>query len=111
MQIDEQIQGAVTILKPRGPLVGPDAERFRTVVGEVMDRSLGRFVVDVSALPLTDSRGLEVLVELSERLSETGQSLRLCGAPESLREVLEITELAGHFEHYSDVNTAVRSFL
>ena len=111
MEILEQRQGAVTVLKPQGPLVGPDAELFKSRVAEVMDRSLGRFVVDASEVPYVDSRGLEVLKETTDDLAQSGQALRLCGASETLREVLELTSLASLFEHFQDVNAAVRSFL
>lgn len=111
MQIGEQRQGAVTVLKPQGPLVGADAEQFKSEVTQAVERSLGRMVIDASAIPYCDSRGLEVMVEVSQALAESGQSLRLCGAVEVVREVLEITDLANHFEHYQDVQTAVRSFL
>ncbi len=111
MEITENRHGAVTVVKPMGPLVGPDGERFKAHLTDVIARSLGRFVVDASAVPLIDSRGLEVLVELADGLSDSGQALRLCGAGETLREVLELTDLSRHFEHYDDVNTAVRSFL
>jgi anti-anti-sigma factor len=111
MEITENRHGAVTVVKPAGPLVGPEGERLKAHLTDVMARSLGRFVVDASAIPLVDSRGLEVLAEAAQDLGESGQTLRLCGAGETLREVLELTDLAGLFEHYADVNTAVRSFL
>lgn len=111
MEILEQRQGAVTVLKPQGPLCGPDAEQFLHRVQEVMGRSLGRFVVDCGAIAWVDSRGLEVLKETTEQLSEGGQALRLCGCNETVREVLELTDLSSQFEHYQDVGSAVRSFL
>lgn len=111
MEIEEQRHGAVTVLRPRGPLIQSDADQFRKRAAEVMAKSLGRFVVDASGIAYTDSRGLEVLVEVSEELGQGGQVLRLCGAGETLREVLDLTDLAGMFEHYTDVPTAVRSFL
>lgn len=111
MQIEESRHGAVTVIKPIGALAADDAEAFRAAVNEAMERSLGRFVVDASAIPLADSRGLEVLAEASRTLAESGQSLRLCGIGETLREVLELTELAQIIEHYADVQTGVRSFL
>ncbi|MCC6679087.1 MAG: STAS domain-containing protein [Phycisphaerales bacterium] len=111
MEIEEQRHGAVTVLRPRGPLIQTDADQFRKRAADVMARSLGRFVVDASGIAYTDSRGLEVLAEVSEELAQGGQVLRLCGAGETLREVLELTELSALFEHYEDVPTAVRSFL
>ncbi len=111
MQIEQNRQGAVTILRPIGALVGPDADAFKAELSAAMASSLGRLVVDASAIPWADSRGLEVLVEASDELAASGQTLRICGAGETLREVLELTDLAGGFEHFGDATTAVRSFL
>lgn len=111
MDIQEQRQGAVTVLKPQGPLVAQDADQFQVMLTSVLATSLGRFVVDASEVPYVDSRGLEVLKEATEQLSDSGQALRLCGANETVREVLDLTDLSKLFEHYQDVNSAVRSFL
>lgn len=111
MEIQETRQGAVTVIKPRGPLCAQDAEQFRQLAMGVLDRSLGRFVIDASDVAYLDSRGLEVLKETTDRLAESGRVLRLCAANETVREVLEITDLSQFFEHYSDVGAAVRSFL
>ncbi len=111
MDIQEQRQGAVTVLKPQGPLSGSDADDFAARIREVMEKSLGRFVVDCGSIAWIDSRGLEVLKETTEQLSEGGQALRLCGCNETVREVLDLTDLAKLFEHYQDVGSAVRSFL
>ena len=111
MEILEQVKGAVTLLTPRGPLCEADAENFKRKAAEASAAAMGRVVIDASAIPYADSRGLEALVDLSEELGESGQTLRLCAANETLREVLELTDLSGMFEHYEDVNAAVRSFL
>ncbi len=111
MEIQEQRHGAVTVIKPVGPLVQGDAAQFRTHVQEVMVRSLGRFVVDASGIAFVDSLGLEAMLAASEELAAGGRSMRVCAASETLREVLELTGLDDRFEHYLDVNLAVRSFL
>lgn len=111
MEILEQRQGAVTVVKPQGPLCGQDAEQFLQRVKDVMGKSLGRFVVDCGAIAYVDSRGLEVLKQTTEQLADGGQALRLCGCNETVREVLDLTDLSKLFEHYEDVGSAVRSFL
>lgn len=111
MDIQEQRQGAVTVVKPIGPLVLADAEQFRTHLHDVMSRCLGRFVIDASAVPYVDSPGLEALASVTDDLSAGGRALRMCGAGETLREVLDLTGLGGRFEFYDDATTAVRSFL
>jgi anti-sigma B factor antagonist len=111
MRIHEQRQGAVIVLKPEGALVEQVCGAFKQKLTQAMQSSLGRFVVDMSAVPFVDSLGLEALVEITEELGKSGQSLRLCAANKTVREVLDLTELTNLFEHFEDTNTAVRSFL
>ena len=111
MEIQQNNHGAVTVLKPIGPLCEEDADAVKTQTIEASARNLGRVVLDASAVPYIDSRGLEVLVEVAEALSQGGQALKLCGANEVLREVVELTDVAPLLEQFPDVNAAVRSFL
>jgi anti-anti-sigma factor len=111
VDIQEQRHGAVTVLKPMGPLVQGDADQFRARVDEVMQRSLGRFVIDAGGVAYVDSHGLETLVAITDELGTSGRALRLCGSGETLRETLDVTGLADRFEHYDDITAAVRSFL
>lgn len=111
MEIREQRHGAVTVVKPIGPLVQGDAQIFSQRFNHAVTRSLGRVVLDATAMPFVDSAGLEALVDASEQLGESGQGLKLCGASETLREVLDLTELAAIFEYFQDVGDATRSFL
>ncbi|MGD9789853.1 MAG: STAS domain-containing protein [Phycisphaerales bacterium] len=111
MDIQEQRQGAVTVIKPCGPLALGDADQFKTTLLDAMSRSLGRLVIDATAMAYVDSRGLEVLVEASDEASQGGHALRVFGLNETVREVLELTDLTGKFEHFEDVTQAVRSYL
>jgi anti-anti-sigma factor len=111
MKIHEQLQGAVIVLKPEGPLIEGEAATVKQRLLTTLNATLGRFVVDMSAIPYVDSKGLEVLVEVTEEMGRSGQALRMCGANKTVREVLELTDLASLFEHFQDANTAVRSFL
>ncbi len=110
MQIKEQTQGAVMVLEPDGALTQDDAEQFKGRLTEALAESSGRVVVDLSSVPFVDSRGLEVLVEANDVLVEGGRSLKLCGINETLREVLDLTGLAVRFDHFDDMNSALRSF-
>lgn len=111
MQIESERQGAVTVLKPRGPLIAEDADALRLRGADTIADSMGRMVIDASAIVYVDSRGIESLLELADELADAGRVLKLCGVNETVREVLELTETAGAFEHYEDVTAAVRSFL
>lgn len=111
MRIETQKIGAVTVFEPQGPIIQDDADDFGRRLAETLRTSMGRLVVDVSGVPYLDSQGLEILADTAQSLQQTGQSLRLAGTNETLRNVFDLTELAAMFDHYQDVNSAVRSFL
>ena len=111
MNIQTQQCGAVSLLKHEGPLTGDKAQEFKSELIEAIRKSLGRVVVDMSAVTYVDSQGLESLVEVTESLARSGKTLKLCSVNDTLREVLELTGVSPQFEQYEDANAAVRSFL
>lgn len=111
MNLQRDVQGAVTVLRPDGPLTEPDAERFTGEILEAFDETLGRIALDTSMVSFVDSRGLEAMLDVAEKMIESGKSLKLCGVNDTLRQVLELTDLANMFEYYEDANAAARSFL
>lgn len=111
MVIEETRHGAVTVLRPRGPIVEEGADDLVERARGAVVKSLGRVIVDATEAAYADSRGLEALLTIAELLSVGGGTLRVCGCSETLREILEVTGLSREFEHYDDVQMAVRSFL
>lgn len=111
MQIETERQGAVTVLTPRGPVVGDDAEALRNQGARAITESMARMVINAEAVVYLDSKGIEAMLDLADELAEAGQVLKICACNETVREVLEITETAAMFEHFEDVPSAVRSFL
>lgn len=111
MKLNQQRHGAVTLLKPEGPLVEAAAAEFGQAAQTLIGQTLGRFVVDLTAVPFVDSAGLEVLLGLTDALGNSGKVLKLCGTNKTVRQVLELTEIDSLFDHFDDVNSAVRSFL
>lgn len=111
MNVQEKSHGAVTVLKPSGPLILAEAEAFRDRAQALADQSLGRIVVDASAVSYVDSRGLEILLDLTEQLQQGGRALKLCATNPTVTETLKLTGLWDMFEYFDDTNEAVRSFL
>ena len=111
MEIREQQHGAVKAIAPQGPLCLADAIEFQKTAAAMLSATMGRCIIDLSATPYLDSQGLESLLSLTETLGDSGQFLKLCGVCETVREILELTDLASSFEQYDDITSAVRSFL
>ena len=111
MEILESPNGAVLVLKPLGAILDSDVAGFRTRAFDAAHRSVGRMVVDASAIPFIDSAAIEALVDLTEQLAESGRALKLCAPTPTVRLILELTGWVGSFEFFDDVPLAVRSFL
>ena len=111
MSIQTVQQGAVTVIRPVGPLTGPESQALRSAAQEALRSAGGRFVVDLSGAAFVDSQALEALVEVNDQLRATGSQLKLCGENETVRQTLDLTDLAGLFQHFVDCHAAVRSFL
>ena len=107
----EHANGIAVVRVGESRLMYPLLSEFSAAVQKLIASGEKRVVVDLSAVPYLDSKGLEALVEVTEEMGRSGQALRMCGANKTVREVLELTDLASHFEHFQDANTAVRSFL
>ena len=111
MEIQQNMVGAACVLKPSGALADLDAASLRNVADEAQRRYAGRIVLDASQIAFVDSLGLETLLDITEQLGKAGRSLKICGANATLRQILQITGLAGAFEFYEEVNAGIRSFL
>lgn len=111
MNVQKQQYGAVTVVRPEGPLTAIDADRLKAELLETIRETLGRVVLDVSAVPYVDSKGLESLVDVTQELSHSGKALKFCAANQTLRQVMALTGLSSQFEHFEDANSAIRSFL
>jgi len=98
----------LTHVYPDGDAIGSELALYRAF------RELGAEPRIVNAHPsplLQEFLDPEGVVEVTRELADSGQALRLCQTNETVREVFEITEIASMFDHYDDVNSAVRSFL
>lgn len=111
MRIDEQTHGAVTVVRPRGPISQGEAEGFTLSVRGAAMRSLGRLVIDATDVPYVDSKGLECILDLADELGQNGQALKMCGVCETVREAMDLTDVLQAVEQFEDVSSAVRSFL
>jgi len=110
VEIGRQVIEDITVLKPKGPLAKADAEQFKGVAAEVQGATSARTVLDASSIPFVDSRGLEVLLDITEDMQLDGEILRVVQSNDTLREVLKLTGLANEFEFYDDMESAVASF-
>ena len=104
-------EGAVTVVKPIGPVVSGDLEELDQALFKLFNRWSKRIVINMTDVVFVDSAGLELLNRYSRMFSSHGLKLKLCGLNEMTRKILDLTQLSRRFEIFADTSTSIRSFL
>lgn len=103
-----QQHGPLLILRPEFPLAGEHAGAFAADAIAAAGESAGRLALDLGAVTLVDSRGLDGLLDVAEHLGRSGQPTRLLGVSDTLGEVLRITGIQAAFRRFEDAAAAAR---
>jgi anti-anti-sigma factor len=104
-------QGAIDVVFGGDPLHGDHVERLRALLEHYIDEGQPHVVLDLQGVPLIDSCGLELLLEMHERYKRVGGALKLSNVSQLCGEILKITGVGQHFEIYPDTGAAVGSFV
>ncbi|GMU24927.1 MAG: hypothetical protein AMXMBFR13_49980 [Phycisphaerae bacterium] len=111
MRITTDTQGDVTVLTVSGELNHDSAGKF----GEACRAELGQgrrdFAVDLSAVTTIDSAGLEALTALQRECEEQLGMVRLCGARDNVRKILEMTRLDRVLPVHEGLEETLSSFI
>jgi len=110
VQVAEHKEGAVTVLKPLGPLTAGELEELERRLTALGQNWAKRVVLDLHDAAFMDSAALELLCRHHRDFAARGLNLKLSDVGEMAGEILELTRLAGRFEIYADTAAAVRSF-
>lgn len=106
MRIEEERKGSVIVLRPHGPVAGADVEQFRVQLARALGGDNTGAMVDLARVQYLDSQALEALVDAAEKCIRSQWTLALCGADETVREVLVLTGLDTLFQQFPSVEAA-----
>jgi len=111
MEVVVSNEGAVTVLKPLGPIIAGDLEEMEKELLAFYKNWTQRIVINLKEVTFIDSAGLELLNRFRHQLSEHGLKLKLCAINEITRKIFDLTKQSRNYEIYTDTTSAVRSFL
>ena len=111
MQVATSKEGAVTVLKPTGPITTGELNELEQQLDNSYRNWTKRIVVNLSEVAFIDSGGLEMLLKFQRQLEKRGLKLKLSGLNEITQKIFDLTRLSRSFEIFTDTNGAVRSFL
>ncbi len=96
----------VTLVKlPPGKL---DPVLVRQELGTVLAEKPRHLLLDLSQVPLIDSRGVSALVWARRACAAADCHLKLCGLGEKAKTVLKVTRLDSLFKTYPSVEVALK---
>jgi anti-anti-sigma factor len=109
VKIDRFQHGSVLVLVPHGPVTEDEVSSLREALEDAF--SSPRVVLSLRESPYVDSKGLEMLLDLSEQSADEGKRMRLAELDDCCQEILYLTDTHDAFERYATIDDAVRSLL
>lgn len=92
-------------------LSGEHVAELATVLEARLERGQPLIVLDLQAVAVIDSAGLELLLDVQEKCQRMGGALKLANLGSLCRDVLKATGVGTRFEIFCDSRSAVRSFV
>lgn len=106
LSLDAQAGGPVVLHCEGRIIFGSEARALTDIVAEVLP-SARRMVVDLAGVEVVDSAGLGELVLLHMWAEAAGYSLKFASPRNSVRRLLELTNLSAVFDAYGTVAEAM----
>lgn len=103
-------QGVVSVLQADVALNRENVPAAELACQSCFDRGQPKLVIDMSGIPLLDSRGLEWLLEKHRQAQTRGGRLALANPAPLCMDILRVTAVAEECGFYDDVLTAVGSY-
>jgi anti-anti-sigma factor len=104
-------QGVVNVISGDDPLNVDSLSEVTQLLDECIAEGQPRIVIDFQAIPLIDSAGLELLLDVYDQCVQRGGMLCLAGPNCLCRDILRITGVAERSEIHEDALSAVGSFV
>lgn len=107
MNLPTEVFGNVVVVHAPEELGGDQRDSF-TVCVTGLDRC--NVVLDLDSTETLDSKGLDAILEVQDRLHEAGGGVKLATTNPMNRKIFEITRLDQQVEMFDSVIDAVKSF-
>ena len=103
--------GNVTVIDISGKLMGgEDADVFRDLVHELLDRGRKKIVVNLASLKWINSSGVGILITGYTTMRKNKGDLKLLNVSKKIESILYVTKLNLIFECFDDEQEAIRSY-
>lgn len=103
-------QSVVDLIRGDSPIIREEVTQVQNLVEELDDVGQPRVIFDLRKIPLIDSAGLELLLDLQDRFRARGGDMKLLNPNPLVREIIHVTGVDRFFEIFQDEISAIGSF-
>jgi anti-anti-sigma factor len=103
-------RGTVHVISGDSPLNGEMTTHLNKLTADCLESGLPRMVFDLQAVPLINSEGLELLLDLRDRCLKRSGALQLASPNPLCRDILVATGVATQIAIFDDLSAAVGSY-
>ena len=89
---------------------GPDADRFKTEISELVESGTKKLLIDLSDVPWMNSSGVGILISAYTSMRNAGAQVKFLNINERVKSILMVTKLLTVFESYYSREDALASF-
>ena len=111
MKIKQNPQGEVMVLELGGKIMGgPDHDKFKAEVAEVLENDFKKIVLDFSCVPWINSTGLGIIISGFHSIKGAEGVMKVCSVKERVLSIFYISQLENIFEVFGTRDEALASF-
>ena len=103
--------GVVSVLAPSFPLIDENLGELKIQMHEFLEQGEIKIVIDFSEIPLVDSKGIELLMDIYEKACQKSGGIKLCKLNELCNDIFVATRMNTFFDIFNEPEEAARSFL
>jgi anti-sigma B factor antagonist len=111
VKIKRREEGDVVVLEVSGKVMGgPDSEKFRGVIAELIDGGTKKLLIDLSQVPWMNSSGVGILISAYTSMRNADATVKFLNINDRVKSILMVTKLLTVFESYYNEQDALASF-
>lgn len=100
--------GTHMVLSLKEALTHANCGALETMIGDLIQENKPWIILDLKAVPVIDSRGLESLLKIEASMQQRGSRLKMVGLGQVCRDILMATRLSNVFHVYEDIHKAIQ---
>lgn len=111
MKINHKSDGEITVIELSGKVMGgPDHDKFKSAVAELLEDGNKKFILDLSGVPWINSTGLGILISGFTSIKNADGVMKVCSVKERVLSIFYISQLENVFEVFPTCEEARNSF-